>query len=174
MEDDEIRLRVPTRLIVGHLQTREDDELIRELGPEALQQGSLLLVMLGGGDDVGDATGHGPSMARLPPTGKALGVRRQRVRLIGGSLILLRPVMLSVLKLRELGRNHVPEPGFAHALEVVIEFNLTEEVHETTRRPSLFAASTAFDTSLFRVIIDCVGSEKRAGNWVTGLLVLSF
>jgi len=53
------------------LQSWDHNKLIGELGPEALQQSGLLLVMLGGGDDGGDAAGHGPSMTALPPTGKS-------------------------------------------------------------------------------------------------------
>ena len=60
VQDDEIRLRVPPSAKVRHLQTRDHDELIRQLRPEALQQSRFLIVMLSGGDEDGDAAGHSP------------------------------------------------------------------------------------------------------------------
>ena len=60
MQDDEIRLGVPAGTKAWHLQARDHDELIWQLRPEALQQSLLTVVMLGNGNDVGDAACHNP------------------------------------------------------------------------------------------------------------------
>ena len=54
------------------------------------------------------------------------------------------------------------EPGFANALEVVVEFDLTEEIHEATGCTGLLAACAAFNTSLFWVVIQTLHHRLEA------------